>query len=76
MMPAFDAKAPHVINSVRTKLLAHGLHPTADNDIAYQLSELRKEITALRNQLTPQQSSILTGSEVVRVFSELKGGAV
>jgi hypothetical protein len=52
-----------------------GRIPLRGDDMANELAAIRAELQALRKMLTPPKSVILTGPEVERVFSALKGGA-
>lgn len=46
------------------------------NPVAQELAELRREIAALREAITPSTSSILTGKEVAEQWKRLCGGAI
>jgi hypothetical protein len=55
-----------------------GLHPpghipTAPDSLTLQVAALREEIQALRRDLAPQSSTILTGREAMAEFQRLKG---
>lgn len=47
---------------------------THGNNIAGELAAIRAELRALREALAPPKSAIITGPEVERIFSALKGG--
>ncbi len=44
-------------------------------DLAHEVAMLREEIAALRAELAPAPSPILTGRQVVEEFKRMKGGA-
>lgn len=44
-------------------------------DLAHEVAMLRRELAALRADLIPPYSDILTGAEVARAYSKLKGSA-
>jgi len=60
---------PDVFRSLRRP------NPSTDPDLAFEVSELRKEIAALREQLIPMPSFIATGQSVLDEFKRITGKA-
>lgn len=48
-------------------------NPSTEPDLAFEVSELRKEIAMLRAELTPVQGLIVTGQHVLDEFKRITG---
>jgi hypothetical protein len=48
-------------------------NPSTDPDLAFEISELRKEISMLRAELSPVKGLIITGQQVLDEFKRITG---
>ena len=80
MMPSFD------INEFAKSVREGAEHAAATQsmlkffeppqaELAHEVAMLRRELAALRADLIPPHSAILTGAEVARAYSKLRGAA-
>ena len=69
-MPAPGQMAPHRDNAHFTKMLESMLDKSEPN-LAHEVAELRKEIAALRAELIPIPSLIVTGRQALDEFKKL-----
>lgn len=70
-MPVQDQKTPHAqISEIMRKMFEQPIN----NDLAHEISELRREIAELRADLAPVPSLILTGRAALDEFKKLSIG--
>ena len=69
-MPAHGQMAPHRDNSHFAKML-EAMQIKDEPNLAHEVAELRKEIAALRAELTPVPSLIVTGRLALDEFKRL-----
>lgn len=76
-MPAPGQMAPHMDNAHFAKML-EALNDKSEPNLAHEVAELRKEIAALRAELAPVPSLIVTGRQALDEFKRLQipGGTV
>ena len=79
-MPSFDINelaksvregAEHTAAAIAS--IQNRLAPQAD--LAHEVAMMRQDLAALRADLIPPHSEILTGAEVARAYSRLRGAA-
>lgn len=69
-MPVPGQMVPHRDNAHFAKML-EALNDKSEPNIAHELAELRKEIAALRAELSPVPSLIVTGRQALDEFKRL-----
>ena len=70
-MPAPGQMAPHRDNAHFAKMLEEALNDKSEPNLAHEVAELRKEIAALRAELAPVPSLIVTGRQALDEFKRL-----
>ena len=70
-MPAPGQMAPHRDNAHFAKML-EALNDKSEPNLAHEVAELRKEIAALRAELAPVPSLIVTGRQALDEFKRLQ----
>ena len=69
-MPAPGQMAPHSDVASFSMMLA-GMSENREPNLAHEVAELRKEIAALRAELAPVPSLIMTGRQALDEFKRL-----
>lgn len=69
-MPAPGQMAPHRDNAHYSKML-EAMSDKGEAHLAHEVAELRKEIAALRTELVPVPSLIVTGRQALDEFKRL-----
>ncbi len=69
-MPAPGQMAPHRDNANFAKML-EAMQSKNEPNLAHEVAELRKEIAALRAELAPVPSLIVTGRQALDEFKRL-----
>ena len=70
-MPAPGQMAPHRDNAHFAKMLEALNDKSGESNLAHEVAELRKEIAALRAELAPVPSLIVTGRQALDEFKRL-----
>jgi hypothetical protein len=75
-MPSPDSKPENLPpNDLARQVMARAMEREQQSGLAYEVAELRREIQALRQDLSPVPSLILTGRAALDEFKRLTQGA-